>query len=85
MEKPFAALVIVMAMFVTIGALSAGSISTGTSQPKSTLPAAKPEHGTSNSPSNSPPHESSSQAATNHSANGATNSEIERGKYLVGT
>ena len=83
MEKPFAALVIVMAMFVTIGALSAGSISTGTSQPKSTLPAAKPEHGTSNSPSNSPPHESSSQAATNHSANGATNSEIERGKYLV--
>ena len=79
MEKPFGVLVIVMAMFVTIGALTTGSISMRSSQPKSNSAATKPEQ----AKSNSPPYESSSQAANNRSANGATNSEIERGKYLV--
>jgi Cytochrome c len=79
MEKPFGVLVIVMALFVTIGALSAGSIGTGTPRSKSAVETAKSEH----APPDASGHDSSSQAATNHTTNNATNSEIERGKYLV--
>jgi hypothetical protein len=62
MEKPFGVLVIVMAIFITIGALSTSSLKPGESASS---------------------HGSVVQAASNRTENKGTNSEIERGRYLV--
>jgi mono/diheme cytochrome c family protein len=78
MDKPFGVLVIVMAMFVTIGALATGSVAPGRSQsaaqrgPSAQPTSAAKQHST----------ESAQQPTAGRSAN-ATNAEIERGKYLV--
>ena len=79
MDKPFGVLVIVLAMFVTIGALATGSLQPVESQPENTGGATSAGHSTAKSPS----HEPAPQAAANHTAINATNSEVERGRYLV--
>jgi hypothetical protein len=77
MDKPFGLLVIVLAMFVTIGALATSSLTPGDSRPDE-RGSASAEHADAKQPP-----ASSQQKATNREASGATSSEIERGKYLV--
>lgn len=79
MDKPFGVLVIVMAMFVTIGALAAGSLKPG--GPHADV--ARGAKTVGRVPGKSVPHEGVPQAASNHVAKNATNPEIERGRYLV--
>ena len=76
MDKPFGVFVIVLAMFTTIGALATSSLTPGDSRPEERGPASA-EHAAAKQPS-----ESARQKATRE-VNGATSSEIERGKYLV--
>ena len=76
MDKPFGVLVIVLAMFVTIGALATSSFTPGSDEERGAVRAA-------HTAAKQPAVESTQQKATNHEANGATNAEIERGKYLV--
>jgi mono/diheme cytochrome c family protein len=78
-DKPFGVLVIVMAMFVTVGALATTSLKPGEPHSDVALGATSAEH----APAKTSSHESAQQPATNHAANAATNSEIERGHYLV--
>src|SRR5215475_4856109 len=75
MDKPFGVSVIVLAMLITLGALATGplpplgsGLAVANGVPNTVNAAAKT---------------SEAQAATSRSSNGATNSEIERGKYLV--
>ena len=79
MDKPFGLLVIVLAMFVTIGALATSSLTPGDPRPSEEHGAANAEHAVAKQPSSAAP----LQPATNHAANGAATAEIERGKYLV--
>jgi cytochrome c553 len=79
MDKPFGLLVIVLALFVTIGALATSSLTPGDSPRRDEhRGAANTEHAVANQPSST-----AQQAATNRAATGAASSEIERGKYLV--
>ena len=78
MDKPFGVLVIVLAMFVTIGALATSSLTPGDSRPGEQRGASGAGH-TPAASSSAP----AQQPATNHAATGATTAEIERGKYLV--
>jgi mono/diheme cytochrome c family protein len=76
MDKPFGVLVIVLAMFITIGALATGSFTPGSDEERG---AVRAEHAAAKQPAV----EAAQQKATNREANGATSAEIERGKYLV--
>lgn len=79
MDKPFGLLVIGLAMFVTIGALATSSLKPDESQPRPERGATNADHAAAKSPSGG----SAPRAATDRAANDATNSEIERGRYLV--
>jgi cytochrome c553 len=79
MDKPFGVLVIVLAMFVTIGALATSSLTPGDPRPGEPRGATGAEHAAAKPPSSA----SAQQSATNRAANGASSAEIERGKYLV--
>ena len=85
MDKPFGVLVIVMAMFITIGALAAGSLKPGESKPGSERGAMNATRARTVMPlPSTPAPKAAQQAATNRTAaNGATSSEVERGRYLV--
>ena len=79
MEKPFRVLMIGLAMFLTIGALAASSLTIGETRPGEEPVAASPENTVAKQPSA----ETAKQSGTNRAAGGASSSEIERGKYLV--
>jgi mono/diheme cytochrome c family protein len=79
MEKPLRVLMIGLAMFLTIGALAASSLTIGETRPGEEPVAASPENTVAKQPSP----ETAKQSATNRAAGGASSSEIERGKYLV--
>jgi hypothetical protein len=79
MEKPFRVLMIGLAMFLTIGALAASSLTIGETRPSEEPVAASPE----NTIAKQPAPETAKQSTTNRAAGGASGSEIERGKYLV--
>jgi Cytochrome c len=72
MDKPFGVLVIVLAIFVTIGALATSSLTPGSDEERG---AVRAEHSAAKQPVQ--------QKSPNRETNGATNAEIERGKYLV--
>ncbi len=79
MDKPFGVLVIVLAIFVTIGALATSSVTPGDSR-------SSEQHGAGSAEpavAKQPPSASAQEPATNRAASGATAAEIERGKYLV--
>ena len=78
MEKPFGILVIVLAMFVTLGALAAGLLPPAGSQ-------AVPERGrvsAERAVKKTPPDIPAAQPTTARSSNEATNSEIERAQAV---
>jgi hypothetical protein len=76
MDKPFGILVIVLAMFVTIGALATSSFTPGSDEERG---AVRAEHAAAKQPAI----ESTQQKTNSREAPSATNSEIERGRYLV--
>jgi Tfp pilus assembly protein PilX len=76
MDKPFSILVIVLALFVTIGALATSSFTPGSDEERGAVRAER-------AAAKQAVVESAQQKATHREATGATNSEIERGKYLV--
>lgn len=76
MDKPFGILVIVLAIFVTIGALATSSFTPGSDEERG---AVRAEHGAAKQPAIA----STQQKTNSREVTGATNSEIERGKYLV--
>src|ERR1700760_4141869 len=81
MEKAFLVLVAVMAAFVAIGALSAGS-----SKPNTFPPGSRSTKSSSSIPDaeqNSASQQATQRAATKRPVSNATNAEIERGRYIV--
>src|SRR5580658_8358898 len=71
MDKPFGVLVIVLAIFVTIGALATSSLTPGSDEERG---AVRAEHSVAKQPA---------QQKSPNRETSATNAEIDRGKYLV--
>jgi hypothetical protein len=74
MDKPFGILVIVLAMFVTLGALAAGLLPPAGSQAVPVRDRPSAERAVGKTPSDAP----GTQGAVTRSSNEAKNSEIER-------